>query len=150
MSSTVSVTPITLEIIPSHWLAYYVVCVHVIAGLSVIFLPVSTWVMCAALFVLVLLCVVTYRTHVSLRSRRAVVALNRYADDAWQLRLVSGASYQARLLPDSYVHPELLVLNFRLDIGERRSVVLMSDSADAARLRRLRVGLMFGVHESKT
>ena len=150
MSSTVSVTPTTVEIRPSRWLACYVLSVYAAACLVIIILPVSPWVVGAALSVLLLSNVANYRTRVSLRSRRAVVMLNRHTDGTWQLCQTSGVSCQARLLPDSYLHPELLVLNFRLDNGKRRSVVLMRDSADATCLRRLRVELAFGARTSTT
>ncbi len=147
MSSTVFVTPLTLEIRPSRYLAYYVLGVYAAAGLVVIGLPLPAWFKCAMLAVLLLFCAVTYQARVSLRSSRAVVGLNRHADGAWQLRTTDGAAHQARLLPDSYLHPELLVLNFRLAGGRRRSVVLVRDSADCADLRRLRVALALGVRE---
>ena len=145
MSSTVSVTPLAVDIRPSRWLACYVLSVYVTAGLVVIVLPVSPWIISIALIVLLLSGTATFRVRVNLCSRRAVVALNRYADGTWQLRLADGTLHQARLLPDSYLHPELQVLNFRLDNGMRRSVVLMRDSADPASLRRLRVGLALGM-----
>ena len=145
MSSTLSVTPLAVEIKPSRWLACYVLGVYVAAGLVVVVLPVSPWVISLALTVLSLSGAATFRLRVNLRGRRAVVALNRHADGTWQLRLADGALHQAHLLPDSYLHPELQVLNFRLDNGKRRSVVLMRDSADAISLRRLRAGLTLGV-----
>ncbi len=149
MSSTVSVTPIAVDIRPSRRLACYVLGVYAASCLVIFILPISQLAVSIALIVLLLLGTVTYHTRVSLRSPRAVVALNRHADGAWQLRLSSGDSYQARILPDSYVHPDLLVLNFRLSRGKRCSVVLLRDSADTACLRRLRAGLSLGVRESK-
>ncbi len=148
MSSTVSVTPLTLEIKPSRRLAIYVLCVYTAAALVVFFLPVSLRMMCGALLALLLSCVLTYKHRVSLRSRNAIVGLNRHTDGTWQLHLTDGTTHQASMSPDSYLHPELLVLNFRLGNGKRRSVVLVRDSADSTSLRRLRVALALGVRES--
>lgn len=147
MSSTVSVTPLALEIKPSRCLAVYVLCIHSVAALVVVILPVPLWMMCGALLVLLLSCVLTFKQRIRLRSHKAIVGLNRFADGAWQLRLTNGAIHQANLLPDSYLHPELLVLNFRQDSGKRCSVVLLRDSADSSSLRRLRVAFTLGVRE---
>ncbi len=148
MSSTVSVAPLSLEIRPSRYLAFYVLGVYTAAGLVVIALPVSAWFKCALLGGVFLFCIVTYRTRVSLRNRRAVVGLSRQTDGAWQLRFADGAAQQARLLQDSYLHPELLVLNFRFAAGKRRSVVLVRDSTDSVGLRHLRVALALGVRDN--
>lgn len=148
MSSIVSATPLTLELKPSRWLALYVLCVYAAAVLVIVILPVAFLVKCGALLVSLLSCALTYQRRVNLRSRHAIVGLNRHTDGSWQLRLTDGNTHQASLLPDSYLHPELLVLNFRLGSGKRRSVVLVRDSADATSLRRLRVGLALGVRQS--
>ena len=145
MSSTVSVPQLALEIKPSRLLAIYVLCVYSIACLVIIILPLSPWLLSAGLCALLLAGKMTYQTRVNLRSRRAVVALNRYVDASWQLGMTDGATLQASLLPDSYLHPELLVLNFRLVNGKRRSVILVRDSADSTSLRRLRAALALGV-----
>jgi hypothetical protein len=116
--------------------------------LVVLILPVSFWTMCGALLLLVMSCGLTYKRRVSLRGRNAIVGLNRHADGAWQIHLTDGSAHQANLLPDSYLHPELMVLNFRLGTGKRRSVVLVRDSADNTSLRRLRVALALRVRES--
>jgi toxin CptA len=148
MSSTVSVIPLALEIKPSRLLAIYLICVYATAALVVLILPVSLWLMCCALLSLLLSGAFTYRHRISLRSRNSIVGLNRNADGTWQLRLTGGAAHQASLQPDSYLHPELLVLNFKLGNGKRRSVVLVRDSADCTSLRRLRVALALRVRES--
>lgn len=149
MSSTVSVIPLALEIKPSRLLAIYVLCVYATAVLVVLMLPVPLWMMCGGLLILLLSGMLTHRRRVSLRGRNSIVGLNRNADGTWQLRLTDTSTHQARLLPDSYLHPELLVLNFRLGNRRRRSVVLVRDSTDSTSLRRLRVALALGVREAK-
>ncbi len=149
MSSTVSVIPLALEIKPSRLLAIYVLCVYAAAVLVVLILPVPLWMMCGGLLILLLSGMLSYRRRVSLRGRNSIVGLNRNAGGTWQLRLTDASTHQASLLPDSYLHPELLVLNFRLGNRRRRSVILVRDSADSTSLRRLRVALALGVRESK-
>jgi hypothetical protein len=53
----------------------------------------------------------------------------------------STAAPEAELLGSSLVHDRLLVLNFRLKSGGRRSRALLGDDADAELLRRLRARL---------
>lgn len=145
MSSTVSATPLAVEIKPSRRLAIYVLGVYATAASVVLALPVSRVVIAGALLGLFLAGVHAYQRRVTLRSRHAIVGLNRHADGTWLLHLADGATHQASLLPDSYLHPGLLVLNFRLGNDRRRSVVLARDSADSTSLRRLRVALSLGV-----
>lgn len=148
MSSTVSVTPLAVEIRPSRWLARYVVSVYSVAGLIIMQLPLSPWDLIVALCGLLLSGAVTYHRRVGLRGRSAVVAINRRVDGIWCLRQTDGVSHQAKLLPDSFLHPELLVLNFRLGNGRRRYVVLARDSSGVNSLRRLRAMLALGKSES--
>ena len=44
-------------------------------------------------------------------------------------------------LTGGYAHPSIVILNFRLESGRRRSLALLPDAADAEALRRLRVWL---------
>jgi toxin CptA len=148
MSSTVSVTPLALEIRPSRLLALYVLCVHAIAMLVVFVLPISLWLKCGLLFVLTMSCALTYRRRVGLRSRHSIMGLNRSTDGIWRIQLGDGTVHEVVLLPDSYLHPELLILNFRVGKRRRRSVVLLRDSADCTCLRHLRVALAMGARES--
>jgi hypothetical protein len=53
----------------------------------------------------------------------------------------STAAPEAELLGSCLVHDRLLVLNFRLKSGGRRSRALLGDDADAELLRRLRARL---------
>lgn len=64
------------------------------------------------------------------------------ANGDWFVETGKGELLEARLLPSSYSHPWLVVLNLRLE-GRRlpRSLVLMRDSLDETTFRRLRVRL---------
>lgn len=73
--------------------------------------------------------------------QRALVRLTWPAEGGWTLREQSGLSAEAELLGNSYVHPRLMVLNFKLKDGTRRSRALFGDEATPAQLQRLRARL---------
>ena len=75
---------------------------------------------------------------------RAIVRLLWNSDGTWLLEDAEGRKSQAALLPNSYVHARLMVLNFKLGTGMKRSRVLLGDEADVELLRRLRARLMSG------
>lgn len=72
---------------------------------------------------------------------RALSRLTWHADGSWQVGAAAGKPAAAELLGDSLVHDALLVLNFRLEDGRRRSRALLGDEADEETLRRLRARL---------
>ena len=75
---------------------------------------------------------------------RALVRLTWHADGSWRVRDAAGADSGAKLLGNSLVHDQLLVLNFRLETGARRSRALLGDELDEDLLRRLRARLALG------
>ncbi len=63
-----------------------------------------------------------------------------------QLSLRAGRAYlpdgmEAEILPECFVHPQLVVLRLRLENGARRSLPLFPDALDPDTFRRLRVRL---------
>jgi toxin CptA len=62
--------------------------------------------------------------------------------DSWTVEDGCGARSEAQLLGGSFVHPLLIVLNFRLADGSRRSRALLGDETNPERLRRLRARLL--------
>lgn len=73
--------------------------------------------------------------------QRALARLTWHAEGNWTLREQSGLSSEATLQGNSYLHPRLLVLNFKLKDGSRRSRAILGDEASAEQLRRLRARL---------
>jgi hypothetical protein len=61
-------------------------------------------------------------------------------DGRWRLETGAGVAYRGQLT-GGYAHLLLVILNFRLQGGGRRSVTLLPDAADPETLRRLRVWL---------
>jgi len=72
---------------------------------------------------------------------RALARLTWQADGSWRVQDAAGRASEAELLGDSLVHDALLVLNFRLKDGVRRSRAVLGDEADEESLRRLRARL---------
>ena len=70
----------------------------------------------------------------------ALTRLTWHAEGHWTVHSSAGA-FEAQLLGNSLRHPRLLVLNFRLKTGARRTRILLGDELDEDGLRRLRVRL---------
>jgi toxin CptA len=84
----------------------------------------------------------TARQQGWLQQPAAIRCLTWQADGDWLLETGAGETLAAQLLPSSYVHPWLVVLNLRLeDRRWPRSLVLLRDSLDETTFRRLRVRL---------
>jgi toxin CptA len=71
---------------------------------------------------------------------KALTRLTWHAEGGWTLHDKAG-EYPAELQGNSFVHTALLVLNFRLKDGGRRTRVLMGDEIDAEQMRQLRARL---------
>lgn len=71
---------------------------------------------------------------------RALTRLTWHADGTWTVHDAAGGS-TAELLGNTLVHEYLLVLNFRLQDGSRRTRALLGDELDTELLRRLRARL---------
>ena len=71
---------------------------------------------------------------------RALSRMTWHAEGGWSVHDAAG-SHDAELLGSSLVHDLLLVLEFRLRDGARRSRALLGDEADEDLLRRLRARL---------
>ena len=74
--------------------------------------------------------------------RRAIVKLLWSADGKWLVTDGEGRKSEAVLLPSSYVHPNLIVLNFRLNSGSKRTRIIFGDEVVQEQLRQLRARLL--------
>jgi hypothetical protein len=82
------------------------------------------------------------RPHLSGRGRFAVQEAWISNEGGWRLLLGNGEILRARLLPDSFVKPWLLVLRFKTGrFDYTRSMVLFPDSLDRSVQRNLRIYL---------
>ena len=73
---------------------------------------------------------------------RAIVRLIWSADGKWLLEDAEQRKSEAALLPSTYVHERLIVLNFKLNTGVKRTSVIVGDEAAPELLRRLRARLL--------
>jgi toxin CptA len=71
----------------------------------------------------------------------ALTRLTWHAEGTWTVHDARGARWDAELLGNTLVHDRLLVLNFKLQDGDKRSRALLGDELDADLLRRLRARL---------
>ena len=74
--------------------------------------------------------------------KRALQRLTWQADGSWLVQDAEGRKAEAELLSSSYVHTRMLVLNFQLKSGGRRTRVLLGDELEPDLLRRLRARLL--------
>ena len=81
----------------------------------------------------------TFSTHVMGRGKFAILSLVWEDEGEWKILMSDARQYIARLLPSSYVHTRLIVLNFRLENGGRRTSILLPDSLDKPTYRKLLV-----------
>jgi hypothetical protein len=141
MSSSKFAAPLVLDIRPSLPIAAVLLTMHVLSGVAALVLPLPWWLRAALVAPIVASVVHTVRNHALLRDNRAVVSLCWGVDDAWTLTTRAGDAIDATLLPGSYLHPLLAVLNFRAADRRRMSVVIIPARVDAERFRQLRIRL---------
>lgn len=75
---------------------------------------------------------------------RALARLIRHAEGGWTLESQREGRQDAELLPGSVVQSWIVVLNFRLASGGRRTRVLLGDELAPELQRRLRARLLAG------
>lgn len=81
----------------------------------------------------------SHRRYGLLRGHHVIRRVVWRSDGTWAIAESGTDMREARLLSHSFLHPALLVLNFRrVEDGARRAVILCRDSETDAVLRRLR------------
>lgn len=140
---------IDVRLRPSFVLALLLVLAHAAAMIAVAMLPLSLWLRVIACLVLLGSAAYAVPVHAFRTGARACTALHLSADGNCALQFNDAARLSGTLLPGWFVTPALLVLRVRCR-GERwaRGIVLLSDSADADELRRLRIFLRFAITPS--
>ncbi len=141
MSSTRSEPPLHIEPRSSRQLAVALLLLHGAAMVAVVNLVMPIWGLAALAGSVIVSLYYTINTHVLGRGQSSVCALLWDAEGDWTVTSCRGQQWAARLMPGSYVHPRLMVLNFALEGSGHRSVVLLSDSLDRNTFRRLLVRL---------
>lgn len=135
--------PLRLEPRRSIVLAVSLITLH---GGALVWLALTPWAWWIKIIVAVGIAaslVDTFRTHAAQRGKRAIVSLIGHSDGRWSLRMATGEEYIACLLPCAYVHPRLVILQFRAEGSRwrRYTLVLLRGAVDTNTFRRLRVRL---------
>lgn len=112
---------------------------HLLAGAAVVVSTVPFWVK-AGFIVGIMLALVRFGWQYGYRHGRSFMSRIELLDGRWRIKAGDGTIHHARLT-GGYANSGIIILNFRLESGGRRSLVLLPDAADAEALRRLRVWL---------
>lgn len=137
MLSKKSVPPLHLNPRISRYLALFLLSLHGAALAVIATLTAPAWVHIALSAAVLVNFWSSFNTHVLGRSKSAVLSMVWDGEGEWTLLTGEGKSSHVRLLPNSFVHPLLVVLNFALAERGRRSVILMQDSLDPKTYRNL-------------
>lgn len=142
MSSTKFAQPLRLNPKPSRILIGLLTAGHLGALLVLVPLDLSILIKMIIAVALVVSWVVAMRKQPGRMNEEGVQSLIWQSDGEWLLQTVAGDELPATLHPSTYVHPWLVVLNFRQE-GKPGllSVVLVPDALDAETFRELRVRL---------
>jgi toxin CptA len=142
MSSKRFATPLFLDIRRSRLLIAWIVAVHLL-GVSVAVLVPLEWFWRAGIILAVAVSLLfSWKKFVFGQSRLSVRRLVWDAEGDWYVVFPDGKEEDARLLPDSFVHPWLVILNLRMrQSGRVISVPFFRDSLDKDTLRKVRVRL---------
>ena len=130
---------ITLELRPSRLLLLGGGVGHLLAFVAVIVSSIPGWVK-AGLIAGIALSLSELAYRYGYPCGNGFIARVALLDESWQLETGDGHRYRGQLT-SGYAHPFIVILNFRLENGKRRSLTLLPDCADADGLRRIRVWL---------
>ena len=139
------IDPIRLQPTFSRYLACWLVVLHLLT-LLVVWLLQLLLLFKVTLSLLLLTCFIWQMRHHLLRStRNAIKEVVLESDGSWWLIVNDGTKLQAELLPESFVKPWLVVLNFSAGwLFSTRSMILPPDSLDPEVARKLRIHLLQG------
>lgn len=140
MSSKKYGSPLNLKIRPSSLLAGFYLLIHGGAVGVACSLNIPVWA-AITLNIIILINFVHLMTRDALQTQKAsIVEAVWDTDGHWTLLNLNGESLSAQLLPERFVHPMLVLLNFQLSLN-KRTLVLPSDSLDHKTFRKLRLRL---------
>ena len=126
-------TPLRLDIKSSRIYLIYIATVVSMALLALFFLPINI-----GLIFLLFICAVFFSVREFLNYNSVKLIIWKH-DNQWEI--IGNKKCLAELLPGSRVFPWLTVLNFKLENGCLRSVVIFPDSIATEQFRQLRVRL---------
>ena len=113
--------------------------VHVLSGIAVVVCSLPLWIK-GGLIAGVVLSLAWFGDCYGYPQGRRFIARIELLDGRWRLETGDGGVHRGQLI-GGYAHLLIVILNFQLEDGRRRSLTLLPDSVDSDDLRRLRVWL---------
>lgn len=141
MSSSALDAALELRPKPSRQLLTALASMHVLAAVAVLWLLPGIVLPCVLLVLIVLSAAYCRQRYWLGQGKQAIRAALWSAQGLWVLEHNNAQRHRARLLPGSYLHPRLVILQFALLRGGRRYLLLLPDSLDFDTFRRLRLRL---------
>lgn len=143
-----SVKPIRLTLQRSHALAALFATVSLGACAIFLCMPVHPGIKIITSILVAIAAVYTLMQHAWLNLPWSYHALEIGSTGELQLLCRNGTRLTASILPDSFVHPWLTIVNVRLEGSRWRSSVLLTpDRVETEPYRQLRVWLRWGRHD---
>jgi len=140
MSSNEYATPLTLNIRPSRLAAVVLLLTHVGALFCILLVPLAIFFKIISGIIL-LLSFLRAQQWVLLKKPKSIRQIVWGVDNDWVLILKDGEKLEANLLPSTYSHTWMTILNFNAKCHRSYSMVLLPDALDHHESRRLRVRL---------
>jgi len=135
-------SPLDLELRPSRYLLAYLLLIHALAGLALLFPLQLTTALRGVLLLLVLGSLAWHLYRFSL-SAKTVTRLRWRADGSWDYQCGEKRIDDLQLLPASYVTSGLMILHLKKPGARRLCIVLLPDSLPAKVWHQLRIRLRF-------
>jgi Flp pilus assembly protein TadB len=121
--------------------------VHVLSGIAVVVCSLPLWIK-VGLIAGIVLSLAWFGYCYGYPQGRRFIARIELLDGRWRLETGDGGAHRGQLI-GGYAHLLIVIVNFQLEHGGRRSLALLPDSADPDDLRRMRVWLRTQRHDDE-
>lgn len=128
-----------LQILSSKNLSFALFFLHGIALIVAANLTVPGWLAVVLSIAILANFYTTFSVHVLGRGSYSLLNMVWKDDGEWTLINGKGQELEAILMSNSYMHTQLIVLNFHIQGGGRRTAILLRDSLDSKSFRDLQV-----------
>jgi len=135
-------SPLDLELHPSRYFLAYLLLIHGLAGLALLF-PLQLTMVLRGVLLLVVLGSLAWHISRFRLSAKTVTRLHWRADGSWDYQCGENRIDDLQLLPASYVTSGLMILHLKKPGTRRLSIMLFPDSLPAAVWHQLRIRLRF-------
>lgn len=142
MSSGKYASPLQLDLFKSRALLIQIVLVHALAFAALFFIDLPMIVLTGIGVLIIYNAISAIYKHAMRSSRQAIVRVIWEDNGRWYIVRKSGEKVRVKLKGDTFVHPRLTVLNFKVpEKWFSQSVILAGDNVNKDSHRRLRVRL---------